>query len=34
MPEVQIRFEGYLIRETAGWTLGIPPFKSRRSQNL
>ena len=25
MPGVQIRFEGYLIRETAGWTLGMPP---------
>lgn len=25
MPEVQIRFEGYLIRETAGFLLGTPP---------
>jgi hypothetical protein len=25
MPEVQMRFEGYLIRETAGWLLGTPP---------
>ncbi|MGA7623235.1 MAG: hypothetical protein WB630_23330 [Candidatus Acidiferrales bacterium] len=26
MPEVRIRFEGYLIRETAGWLLGMPPL--------
>jgi hypothetical protein len=25
MPEVQIRFEGYLIRESAGWLLGTSP---------
>jgi hypothetical protein len=25
MPEVQIRFEGCLIRETAGCLLGTPP---------
>jgi hypothetical protein len=25
MPQVQLRFEGYLIRETAGTTLGTPP---------
>jgi hypothetical protein len=25
MPQVQLRFEGYLIRETAGWLLGTPP---------
>ena len=25
MPEVRIRFEGYLIRETAGCLLGTPP---------
>jgi len=24
MPQVQLRFEGYLIRETAGWLLGTP----------
>ena len=28
MPEVQIRFEGYLIRETAGCLLGTPPLGS------
>jgi len=27
MPQVQLRFEGYLIRETAGWLLGTPPLQ-------
>lgn len=26
MPEAQIRFEGYLVGETAGRTLGMPPL--------
>jgi hypothetical protein len=36
VPEVQIRFEGYLIRETAGWMLGMPPrcFKAQRGNML
>lgn len=36
MPQVQFRFEGYLIRETAGWTLGTPPryFKAQRGNML
>jgi len=36
MPQVQLRFEGYLIRETAGWTLGTPPrcFKAQRGNML
>jgi hypothetical protein len=25
VPQVQLRFEGYLICETAGWLLGTPP---------
>jgi hypothetical protein len=28
MPKVQIRFEGYLIRETAGCLLGTPPLQN------
>ena len=36
MPEVQLRFEGYLIRETAGCWLGTPPrcFKAQRGNML
>ncbi len=36
MPEVQFRFEGYLIRETAGCLLGTPPrrFKAQRGNML
>src|ERR1019366_7512741 len=36
MPQVQLRFEGYLIRETPGSTLGTPPrcFKSQRGNMM
>ena len=36
MPEVQIRFKGYLVGETAGCSLGTPPrcFKAQRGNML
>lgn len=33
MPEVPIRFEGYLIRETAGCLLGMPPLQTTNSHS-